>query len=412
MKKALIFAPFWNKTGHVGNYRVDRFVRWLAGEGVYIVLVRGGSVTRQREMSWGEELTVRDPLGIYRDVSIDPTAENITRKHSSLTRFMAYLLFNPDPGIIWAKRAARHPMVIDSGNGAHWIISSNPPESAHVGAAILAKRLNSRLIVDMRDGWLDDPLKPLLRISRLHRWREGRLERSVLQQADKIFVTSPVWKALLEARLTFSRGKVSVLTNAYPPEALLNLKKKGRHSANNPLRLVHAGRFTGSMMTRKVSFLLMPLLSGIEKTPSSGIITLLGKLERADLAEIKDWQPRFAARGWSVEVKPAVPREEMMALLDQSDGLLLVAEKQAAIPAKLYEYLVTRKPVFAVTPKGSAVWSIGESLPQLFVTDHTRPDKDVTCAFLAACSRTEINYDVPPQFSEKVLSRAFLREVL
>jgi len=39
MKKAVIFAPFWRQTDHVGNHRVDRFVRWLAADGFYVVLV-------------------------------------------------------------------------------------------------------------------------------------------------------------------------------------------------------------------------------------------------------------------------------------------------------------------------------------------------------------------------------------
>ncbi len=29
-KKAIIFAPFWRQTGHEGNNRMDRFVRWLS----------------------------------------------------------------------------------------------------------------------------------------------------------------------------------------------------------------------------------------------------------------------------------------------------------------------------------------------------------------------------------------------
>ncbi|MCP4277846.1 MAG: glycosyltransferase family 4 protein, partial [Gammaproteobacteria bacterium] len=224
----------------------------------------------------------------------------------------AYWLFNPDPGILWARAAASHPAVQKLATGALFVLSSSPPESAHIGAATLAKKLRAELIIDMRDGWLDEPLKSLLHDSRLQRWREGRLERSILQQADKIFVTSPVWKTLLEDRLPFTHDKTVVLTNAYPPEDLFNIKQARKRSVNGPIRLVHAGRFTGSSLSRRVRHLLEPLLMGLGVTVTPGIVTLLGRLETADLEEVSHLQSRFQSKGWTIELEDAVPREELM----------------------------------------------------------------------------------------------------
>ena len=50
----------------MGNYRVDRFMRWLAADGFYVVLVRAGSVTGQCTESLGGEGILKDPLGFYR----------------------------------------------------------------------------------------------------------------------------------------------------------------------------------------------------------------------------------------------------------------------------------------------------------------------------------------------------------
>lgn len=66
-KKAIIFAPFWRQTGHVGNNRVDRFVRWLVDEGYHIVMIRAGSADAIHDESWMQEITVRDRLGLYRE---------------------------------------------------------------------------------------------------------------------------------------------------------------------------------------------------------------------------------------------------------------------------------------------------------------------------------------------------------
>ncbi|MCF6236226.1 MAG: hypothetical protein L3J70_07625 [Gammaproteobacteria bacterium] len=412
MKKAVIFAPFWRQAGHVGNYRIDRFVRWLAAEGFYIVLVRAGSVTGQRSEAWGEELTVRDPLGLYRDVEPDGKPVK-TRKPNRLRRLLAYLLFCPDPGIQWARAAGKHPTVLEHSSGASFVLSSSPPESAHIGAAILAKNLKSELIVDMRDGWLDEPLKPLLRDSRLQRWREARLERTVLEQANKIFVTSPVWKSLLNGRLPLTQDKTVVLTNGYPPDGLFNLTQIINRSESDPIKLVHAGRFTGSRLSQKVGHLLEALFLGLESSKACGVVTLLGKLEATDVDEVALWKERFKSKGWVIEIKNAVPRDEMMMILQQADGLLLLSVSQAAIPSKLFEYLPLIKPVFTVTTQSGAVWSVGQLLEQLFLTDYRNPDGLVAESFISACEIiTDNSYDVPPQFSEAALSKIFIKHVV
>ncbi len=411
VKKAVIFAPFWRQPNHVGNYRIDRFVRWLAEDGFYVVLVRAGSVAGQSDQSWGIEITVRDPLGLYRDTTTDGSPVKL-RKPNQLRRQLAYWLFNPDPGIRWARVAARDSDVLELAKGALFVISSSPPESAHIGAAILAKKLKSKLIIDMRDGWLDEPLKPLLRKSRLRRWLESRLEKSVLRQAGQIFVTSPVWKTLLTGRLPFTEDKTTVLTNACPPVGLFDLKKTRKRTVNEPVRLVHAGRFTGSRLSQKVGYLLEPLLLGIGECETQGVVTLLGHLEARDLSEIKKWQPQFKSKGWTIEVKDAVPRDEMMDILRQADGLLLLSASEAAIPSKLFEYLILEKPILTATPQSSAVWQVGKSLNQLFLTDYRNPELPVARSYISTCVKTANDYEIPDQFSEEVLSKVFITKVL
>jgi len=411
MKKAVLFTPFWRQVGHVGNYRVDRFVRWLAAAGFYVLLVRAGSVTELHSVPWGVEMTVRDPLGFYRDAVANGAAVK-TRRPNKLRRSVACWLFNPDPGILWARAAAKNKAVLEQAAGASFVLSSSPPESAHIGAATLARKIKADLIIDMRDGWFDEPLKSLLRDSRLRRWREGKLERTILQQADKIFVTSPVWKSLLKDRLPFTQDKTIVLTNGYPQEDLFKLKQTRERSANDPLKLVHAGAFTGSSSSRKVNNLLEPLFLGLGYKESHGVITLLGRLEVSDLKEITRWQTQFNSKGWSIEVKDAVPREEMMVLLSQADGLLLLSASHAAIPSKFFEYLSLKKPIFAATPQSSAVWRIGALLEQIFLIDYRQPDELVARSFISACENTENNYEIPGQFHEETLSKIFIEKVL
>jgi len=411
LKKAVILAPFWNQPGHVGNYRVDRFIRWLSAQAFEIVLIRAGSHTQSCQRPWGIEVVIKDPLGLYRDPL--PGGNEVTKRTpNKLRRLLAYAMFNPDPGLVWANYAARHPIVLAQARDASFVLSSSPPESAHVGAALLAKKLKTRLVIDMRDGWLDEPLKPLLQNSAFQRWREGRLEKKILKQADTIFVTSELWLDLLAQRLPFVKNKIHQLTNGYPRSELFDLSSPKKRLPHKPIHLVHAGRFTGSSLLRKVSYLLSPLWMGLNDTSPKGIITLLGELEEQDKKEIMPWQEKFATKGWSIVLMDALPRAQMMDFLVQADGLLLLSASHAAIPSKLYEYLLLQKPIFTSTPKNSATWRISEGLEQIFVVDYSQPKKEAAESFLSACLNTEKKYAIPSQFSEEALSDIFIKSLL
>ena len=410
-KKAIIFAPFWRQTGHVGNNRVDRFVRWLVDEGYHIVMIRAGSADEIDDKAWGQEITVRDPLGLYRDAESRESVAANPRKPNKWRRALAYWLFNPDPTVVWARSAARHPTVVAAMAGAQFILSSSPPESAHVGAWVLSRKTSVPHIVDMRDGWLDEPLKPLLRSSALRRWQERRLERRILQEAKGIQVTSAVWEDLLCRRYSHLASKVQVLTNGYPENAKALSAAEGAPVDTNKTVLVHAGRFTGSDLTRTPKLLLEPLLRNLANTSKTGVVRLIGALTKEELAQIAPFEPRFRAIGWQIETPGAIPRAELLELLPKTDGLLLLSASYAALPSKIFEYIPTGLPIFVVTEKGSATWKICESLPQATLVD---------VATNTASSMVNDNssfyekagFSVPDHFSEHELSlkfKAFVR---
>lgn len=410
--KVMLIAPAWHDPSYVGNYRIQRFVRWLSARNINIVLVRSGSDDYIRHVDWGIEVIVRDPFGFFPDNkdTSKGDSENIQkRRPNKLRRWLAYLLFNPDPSVVWAKRVANHPLVLKHGQGVSWILSSNPPESSHVAAFILAKRLQAELIVDMRDGWLDEPLKPILKQLPWREWQEGRLERKILNQAKKIFVTSVVWQKMLEERLSFAQGKTEVLTNGYPKNHTkienLNVKK----SESKKITLIHAGRLTSSSHVRDASIILKSLLIGIKQIDIKGNITFLGNLEQQDLETLNNWRPHFQEEQWMLNSQSAVPREEVINKLTASDGLLLLSNEKARIPAKLFEYLPAQKPILAVTLENSAVWQLCNTIPQVFLVDYPQSQKSVTTVrdFINVCLSKEYDYKVPKEFTEEELSKIF-----
>lgn len=408
--KAVIIAPYWRLPGYVGDYRVDRFIRWLSERGDDIALIRGGEEDRVDQMPWGVEITVRDLLGVFSARTLSGERRRSGLKHH-IRHGLSNLLLSPDPIIAWGYRMAVNANVLRFARGAKWVISTSPPESPHVAAAWLARRIRAAHIVDMRDGWLDEPLKQQLKDSRIRRWRESRLESRILRRANRIFVTSHEWREMLQARLPFVSEKTVVLTNAYPQGAIQPVTSP---ALDGPLTLLHAGRLLGSSGSRHAGLLLDPLLNGLDsQSGKEGTIIFLGGLSSKDTEELERFKEAFEKRGWKIESRPAVPRAEMLESLSAAHGLLLLSASHAAIPSKLFEYIPMCKPVLAACSRGSSVWRIASGLPQFFPVNYESADQasDAVRGFLSACSSGATECEVPELYSEQYLKKIFLEHV-
>jgi hypothetical protein len=409
-RKVVIFAPFWRDSSHVGGYRVARFVRWLAAAGVKIVIVRAGRTAGVERTSRTVEVTVPDPFGFYGDAeSGGGGVQHAPRKPNRLRRYLGYWLFNPDPTVVWAKRAASDPSVLREAAEADVVLASSPPESAHVGALHLAERLGARLWSDLRDGWLDEPLRPVLRDSRLRQWWESRLERRILERAERVFVTSEVWREMLLRRIPALRGRVMVLTNAYPD---IEMPAGASPAAEGEMVLLHAGRFTGSSLRRSPELLLDPLVARLRAHPHSrpGRIVLVGRLEDTDRPAIDRAAEALGGTGWEVDVRDQLPRAELMRMVAQAHGLLLLSISDAAIPSKLFEYIPTRRPLLVVTPRESGTWRACAELPQavLLAPDAGAEEREAAIGrFLELAGGRGHAADVPQRFTEGAIHHIF-----
>jgi len=408
MKKAILFVPFWGQEGHIGNLRVDRFRRWLISDDYYVVIIKAGITGKINKTPWGVEITVKDPLGLYKDKKDN---DNLTthRKPNKLRRKLAYLLFNPDPGIVWSRLAAANSIVYEYVNDADFIMSSNPPESSHIGAWRLATRCGIPHIVDMRDGWLDEPLKPILRKSRIRRWLEARIERKILLNSVAIMVSSDVWKELLCNRIKDVRHKITTLTNGYPVTDKKYKFQSDYPETKNELLLVHGGKFTGSDPRRSPVALLEPLLSEIVGSDTVGAIKLIGSLSNDERQIINKYKDRFKENGWRIDCPGPLLRDELIELFYKANGLLLLSVTYAQIPGKLFEYIPAGRPIFVVTQSNSATWRVCEKLPQAFLLDLTKKKNiSLTHDFISAAKQKTPIYEVPSQYSEEFLSKVML----
>lgn len=412
--KIIFITPFWNRDNHIGHYRVERIVRWLSHENYEVVVIWSGWKDNLIKKDRWTELEIRDPLRLVTRKVSNQFPETTNREQSTrklnFRYFIQKIVFYFDRNLIWSLVLINKSIVRNLCKDAKYIISSSPPESIHLASFRLSKKFGLKLIIDMRDGWIDEPLRPNIGKHSFKRMIETKWELKVLKQATVIFVTSIIWKNLLEKRLPTVVGKTTVLTNAYPND-LISIKNLKERKFDNEISLLHAGRFTGSRSTNKMSILLKPLYDAIKSRTNIRVeLILLGNLLLKDLNEMEYWKQRFDNENCSLITKDRIPREEMFIEITNVDGLLLLAASEASVPGKAFEYIRSSKPILAVTLKDSAVWQMGQKVPQMFLFDYSaqKPDYTPVEKFLKACQTGEYEYNIPKEYSEEYLSKIFL----
>lgn len=410
--KVLIVAPFWGRQNHVGNYRIERFIRWLKRENYSIILLKAAFKNELEEKEWGLEISVKDRIGKISDFFIRTTPK-IKTKIFSYFWYALVLLFCPvDPYFFWTGKTQRSKFLNRYINNVDFIISSSPPNSGLIAAYKISKKHSIPVIADLRDGWLDEPLISGLSKAGIRKTFEGRLEKKILSYSTKIFVTSYIWGKMLSDRLPGVRDKISLLTNAYP-EFEFTSSTSCNEKHNLTVKLLYAGRFTGSSYLRRSDILFHPLFKVLSGKNYAVELLLLSNIKRKDIKSMDYWISRFKEIECNLSSKPQVNREKMLEMIKNSDGLLLLSTGQAPIPSKAFEYIRSSKPILAVTLKDSAVWQMGQEIPQMFLYDYTAPKPDYTPVeeFLDACQSRVYEYNIPKEYSEEYLSKIFLNTI-
>lgn len=406
-RKAIIVYPFYWNLNDVGNKRIERFKLWLLNIGYELVIISGGRTDKVSRFDWGVEIEIKDPLGIHKGKGYYSENSDLKRKPNKLRRLFAYLLFCPDLSRMWSRNTLKNAIVKNYIKNAELVISSSPPESSHITAVSIAREIGANLIVDMRDGWLDEPLKPLLKISAVWRWREGVMERKIMNSATRIFVTSKIWKKLLVERYPKLENKTIILSNGYPNDFLLATNSEIQNE--NKLTILHSGSFSLSSVTRKIGIVLKVIHQSLLKCNLQGELKFIGRLEEFEKNEAHLWNHKYEKINWSIKTVEQIPTVELYEEIKKVDGLIMLSTSLAAIPSKLFEYIPSKKPFLVITPRSSAVWEICNSIPQAFLVDIDNLENtlNIVVDFLEVCLNKNYQCAVPDGFSFASLSKIF-----
>lgn len=222
------------------------------------------------------------------------------------------------------------------------IVSSFGPH-ASLAMGYLAKRRNpnAKWVLDFRDLWVGNHVYPGI-------WPftyiETLLERFYVRHADMVVTVSDALANELRAR--YPQKKIVVSPNGFDPEEAVNGPSLPADFKNNHFTIVYTGSLHEDQRNPE------PLFEAIAKLPSE----VRFKIRVKFAGPIPDFLPPLVTKHGLDEVVRLLgkrPREESLRLQAEADVLLFL-EKQhdesrdGVLTGKLFEYLVTGRPIWAV----------------------------------------------------------------
>lgn len=367
MKKVLIITYYWPPAGGPGVQRWLKFVKYLPGFGIEPIVYIPENPTYPL-LDKGLLNEVSPDVTILKNKIIEPygwasafsksSTKKISsgiiphkRKQSFLQRIMLWVrgnLFIPDARVLWVKPSVSYLSRYIVENGIDTIITTGPPHSLHLIGLKIKEKHNVKWIADFRDPWTTIGYHKALKLSSFAAQKHRTLEKQVLTTADTILVTSPTTKQEFQVLTT---KPIAVITNGYDVETI------AKQPLDEKFTIAHIGSFLSERNPRILWKAFSELIAENVDFETHFQLKLIGAVSR----EVLDAIEEFRLSGY-VNNMGYVSHKDAVAEQRKSQVLLLVEidseETKCIIPGKLFEYLVSERPIIAIGPEEADFSSI------------------------------------------------------
>lgn len=279
---------------------------------------------------------------------VAPAAQN-TEGGKGLKDWISSALSFPDAEVGWVPGAVLKGMSLIRRRRIKLIFSSGPPHSCHLVGWALKWVMRVPWVADFRDPWTRRPwLDAASRETLAHRGKVF-LERKIVERADLVLLNTD------EAREDFAAfyrnipsDKFVTLSNGYNPDSLPRLQETS--SRNKAFRAVHAGAFYKKRHPLGLLRALKALIDEKRLDPKDIHFQFIGPCALDALGS----EMAALNLGDCVEWIPWLDHRKCLEVMASSDLLLLIQPgTHLQIPAKVFEYLMLKKKMLALTGPGA-----------------------------------------------------------
>ncbi len=364
MRNLLIVTYYWPPAGGIEVHRVVKFCKYLPEFGYrpMVLTVRGGTASASDETLVSEVSHVEpvvkapslEPHALYHALrggktpASNPKASSPPGSSKGLGEFIRLNLFLPDARIGWLPFAVRDGKKMLREFPPEVIFSTAPPYTVHLIASRLARKAACPWVADFRDPWVENyAYNTQYRFP----WVVGlneRMERNVLNRADRVIVATPGQQRLQGAKTHDGESRFRTITNGYDFQDL----RQGTPQEKFYLS------YYGSMSAQRVPVELFEVMGDLIKEDEAfadsfcfrfaGRVTSEAreKIEKILPDENMEWNGMLSHEVYGEKV---ADHQALLVLVDQ------VPHNEIIIPAKCFEMMTTGNPMLAIGPKGGGV---------------------------------------------------------
>ena len=262
-----------------------------------------------------------------------PTGTRATSRQKTFNDW----LFVPDTYVGWILPALRAGKRLLAEQHFDAVFSSYPRGSAHLVAAELVRAGGLPWLADYRDPWTTGSERRFA--SPAHKRAHAALEEHALRYAAQVTAVNAAILADLQRAYPFLQAHGEVISNGFDPD-----EPADRVDLGDGFWFVHTGRLYQRM--GEVS----RFLQALAVLPDDVRVLFLG----VEGTQVRAEAERLGV-GHRVRVEPFGAHAYALGCQRAADALLLITLAETeSLTGKVFEYLASGKPVFAVTPSGSA----------------------------------------------------------
>ena len=361
-KKLLIITYYWPPSGGPGVQRWLKFVKYLPDFDIQpIVYIPENPTYPIIDEALVDEVSnkaiilknsIFEPYqlaGFLSKKNTEKISSGIIpnkRKQSFVEKTMLWVrgnLFIPDARKYWVKPSVKFLKKYIQENNIETIVTSGPPHSLHLIGLQLKQELGVKWFADFRDPWTTIGYHKQLKLSSFAEKKHKQLESKVLNTADVIIVTSKTTKTEFQQ---LTKQPIEVITNGY------DVEKIDKQTRDEKFTLAHIGSFLSDRNPRILWKALKELTRENKEFAKHFELKLIGKVSQEILDTIKEFKlDKYTNNLGYVSHKEAVAhqRKSQVLLLIEIDS----EETKSIIPGKVFEYLVSERPVIAIGPENS-----------------------------------------------------------
>lgn len=366
-KKILIISYYWPPAGGPGVQRWLKFVKYLPDFGIepHVYVPKNPTYPLLDEKLIADvsdkAIIIKKPIfepyglaGIFSKKKTKKISSGIIpnkKKQSWVEKMLIWVrgnLFIPDARLFWIRPSVQFLSKYIQENKIETVITTGPPHSLHLIGMELKNRHKINWITDFRDPWTTIGYHDKMQLSNWAAKKHKQLEKQVLNSCDQIIVTSPTTKTEFQA---LTSKPISVITNGYDVEQIT------KKSLDEKFTLAHIGSFLSERNPRILWKALAELVKENKAFSEKLELKLIGAVSDSVLETIKEFKlERFVNNLGYVSHEVALQEQRI------SQVLLLIEidseQTNCIIPGKLFEYLVSERPIVAIGPEKADFASI------------------------------------------------------